>query len=126
MAKPALIQGKETIQNDLLALRVTNSPSSETVDAIRNEGGGGEVQLWIEPNSSTDFAQPSMPPKPKGKKQNKPRLSEHHKKKNVIKVSLQDVAICWCRGFRIGCGKALGRTQCFEHKRAEKERERDC
>jgi hypothetical protein len=84
-----------------------------------------EINFGLSQILRPPLPQPSMPPKPKGKKKTKSGLSEHHKKKNVIKVSLQDIAICWCRGFRVGCGKALGRTQRFEHKRAEKERETD-
>jgi hypothetical protein len=54
------------------------------------------------------------------KKAKKSGLSEHHKKKNFIGVSMLDRAVCWCQGFRVGCGQTLGRSQRFKHKADER------
>jgi hypothetical protein len=104
-------------------VNVTEEPSFETAGAI----GDGDGR-WSGP--SLDLAtfrldllpQRRMARKSKRKRPKNAEPSEHARKKNFVKVSMEDFARCWCQGEGVGCGVSLARSTRYEHARKEEKR----
>jgi hypothetical protein len=65
--------------------------------------------------TTTDMAKNS-----KRKKNKNKGITDYGKKKNMVTVSMEDLAPCWCRGVGIGCGKFLSRSSRLRHARKER------
>lgn len=64
-----------------------------------------------------------MPRPQRGKKAKKNlKTTEYAKTKNLVKVSMQDLAICYCQGEGVGCGRILHASARYKHKRKEEKK----
>jgi len=87
--------------------------------AVRRRSGWGPS--WdLATISLSDLATSTMP---RAARKNVPRklgITEYRKKKNMVELSMSDLAICWCKGIGVGCGRELKPSTRRKHRKNER------